>query len=148
MAGLQDISVRVENPVAFDALTHNVVPVLHEIRHALQTLRDGGEPTIIDLTAMPFAPGDEDRLLAALGEGEVNATVSAIGDSLLRETAYSGVWLVEHRTPDDVRIALHVEVAEVPFLLRTPKEDMDDALRRLSGRLEELGAGTETESDP
>jgi hydrogenase-1 operon protein HyaF len=147
MSGLQDISVRVENRLQHDSLTYNVVPVLHEIRHALQVLADAGDPTIIDLTAMPFGPGDEERLLTALGEGEVVATVNAIGETRVRETAYPGVWLVEHRAPDEARIALHVEVAEVPFLLRTPREDMVDGLRRLTARLAEGSTGTDAESD-
>ncbi len=146
MIGLQDIPVCVENTPPFDRLTHNVTPLLHEIRHALQALRDGGDPTIIDLSAMPFGPGDEDQLLAALGVGEVTATVNAIGATVMRETAYSGVWLVEHSAPDGARIALHVEVAEVPFLLKTPKEDMDGALQRLARHLEELSNGPGAES--
>ena len=35
-----------------------VAPVLHEIRHALSRLVETGEPTRIDLSAMPYGPGD------------------------------------------------------------------------------------------
>jgi hydrogenase-1 operon protein HyaF len=147
MAGLQEISVRVENALPQADLTYNVVPILHEIRHALELLADAGEPTIIDLTAMPFGPGDEERLLATLGQGEVVATVNAIGATKVRETAYAGVWLVEHLAPDEARIALHVEVAEVPFLLKTPRDDMVDGLRRLTARLLEASTGTDAEPD-
>lgn len=138
MGGLQDIPVHLEHSSASDGLTSNVVPILHEIRHALGVLAETGEATIIDLTAMPFAAGDEAQLRAALGEGEVLATVNAIGETTLRETGYSGVWLVEHSSPEQVRIALHLEVAEVPFLLKTPKDDLRDALRRLTTRLSGL----------
>ena len=56
----------------------------------------------------------------------------------IRETAFSGIWLVEHRSPEDARVALHIEVAEVPFLLRTPQEDLEAASRRLQARLSEF----------
>lgn len=135
MGGLQDIPVRVGGSSALDGLTYNVVPVLHEVRHALDLLADKSETTIIDLTAMPFALGDEAQLCAALGEGEVVATVNALGETCVRETGYSGVWLVEHLSPERARIALHIEVAEVPFLLKTPQADLDEARRRLRERL-------------
>jgi hypothetical protein len=38
-------------------LTHNVQPLLHEIRHALATLLDDGGNTVIDLRSLPLAPG-------------------------------------------------------------------------------------------
>ena len=135
MGELQDIPVRLEGSSALDGLTHNVVPVLHEVRHALDLLADQGKSTIIDLTAMPFASGDEEQLRTALGEGEVVATIQAIGETRVCETGYSGVWLVEHFSPEQDRIALHLEVAEVPFLLKTPQDDLDDARKRLGKRL-------------
>jgi len=141
MSGLDGIPVRVEGSAAAGALTHNLLPVLHEIRHALDRLIEEGEPTIIDLTAMPFGPGDEEGLVAALGVGEVQATVNAIGETRIRETAYAGVWLVEHLSTEEARLALHVEVASVPFLLKTPTEDMAEACRRLDVTLSDFGAG-------
>ena len=141
MSGLHEIGVRVEDPALAASLTYNLAPVLHEIRHALGRLRETGEPTVIDLSAMPFGPGDEARLLKVLGDGEVNATVSAIGDTRIRETTYPGVWVVEHLSVEGSRLALHVEVAEVPFLLRTPGEDLAEAQRRLDVFLSDLGSG-------
>jgi hydrogenase-1 operon protein HyaF len=141
MSGLEGISVRVEGSVAGNGLTHNLLPVLHEIRHALDRLVNENEPTIVDLTAMPFGPGDEEGLIAALGTGEVTATVNAIGETRIRETAYPGVWLVEHLSAEESRLALHIEVAAVPFLLKTPTEDMAEARRRLDVHLSEFGAG-------
>jgi hydrogenase-1 operon protein HyaF len=138
MGGLQDIPVRRERTLVAHGLTRNVVPILHEIRHALDLLADSGKATIIDLTAMPFGSDDEAQLRAALGEGEVVATVNALGESCMQETGYSGVWLVEHRSPEQVRTALHLEVAEVPFLLKTPIDDLRAARRRLSNRLNDI----------
>ncbi|HIE55188.1 MAG TPA: hydrogenase accessory protein HupE, partial [Chromatiaceae bacterium] len=44
--------------------------------------------------SLPLAPGEEKRLEEALGEGEVKATLNALGESRLIETRYSGVWLI------------------------------------------------------
>ena len=135
MGEFQDIPAQFGVSSALDGLTHNVVPVLHEVRHALDLLADEGKSTIIDLTAMPFAPGDEAQLRVALGKGEVVATVSALGETSVCETGYAGVWLVEHHSPEQERIALHLEVAEVPFLLKTPLDDLEEARKRLGRRL-------------
>jgi hydrogenase-1 operon protein HyaF len=141
MTGLEGIPVRVEDQTAAGGLTDNVLPVLHEIRHALDRLVEDGEPTIVDLTAMPFGPGDEERLLAALGSGEVAATIDTIGLTQVRETSFPGVWLVDHLSAEGARLVLHVEVATVPSLLATPAEDLAEARRRLDVRLADFGAG-------
>ena len=57
--------------------TQNVVPIMHEIRHAMGKLVESDVSTIIDLRAMPFAPGEEQELEAKLGQGEVRVEVSA-----------------------------------------------------------------------
>lgn len=109
--------------------------VLHEIRHALTRLIETGEPTCIDLAALPFGPGDQQRLLAALGHGEVAATVDALGQTQIQETRYSGVWLVDYRDGEDERIGLQVEIAPVPRLLQAQPESLPDALAALTGTL-------------
>ena len=40
-----------------DIGTHNVIPLLHEIRHALAQLLEEGKETAIDLRSIPLAPG-------------------------------------------------------------------------------------------
>ena len=54
-----------------DEFTRNVKPLLHEIRHALDALLDGGGRSVIDLRSMPLAPGEEEHLLEELGQGEI-----------------------------------------------------------------------------
>ena len=105
MSGLSDIGVRVEAAGG----SENAVPILHEIRHALARLVASGERTVIDLQAIPFGPGDEERLLERLGSGEVTATIDALGPTRVRETAYSGVWVVDYRDTEDTRIGLQIE---------------------------------------
>lgn len=113
----------------------NALPILHEVRHALGRLIAAGETTQIDLEAIPFGPGDLERLTALLGAGEVSATIAALGPTLIQETAIPGVWLVDYRNSDDERLALHVEVATIPGILRVQPEDLASATAILDARL-------------
>ena len=122
-----------------DIGTHNVIPLLHEIRHALAQLLEEGKETVIDLRSIPLAPGEEAAIERALGEGEMQAVLSALGPSDFRESSYPGVWLVTHYNHDDKIVGKFVEVAIVPSLLRSQPEDMAAGLRRLEDRLMEDG---------
>ncbi len=115
--------------------TGNTLPLLHQIRHALRQFLDTGETCIIDLRAIPFGPGDEERLFGFLGEGEVTANVDALGPSSVRETAFPGVWVVEHNNPAGERTGLLIEITEMPALLKTQPGDVAEALSRLDASL-------------
>jgi hydrogenase-1 operon protein HyaF len=113
----------------------NALPLLNEIRHALERLLASGETTVIDLGALPMGQQDEAELIAALGTGEVDATVNAGGPSSVRETAFHGVWLVTHRNEQGETLARFVEIAFVPELLMSQTEDVADAAAELANRL-------------
>lgn len=113
----------------------NALPLLNEIRHALERLLASGETTVIDLGALPMGPQDEAELLEALGTGEVDATINAGGPSSVRETSYHGVWLVTHRNELSETVARFVEVAFVPELLMSQPEDVADSAAALAKRL-------------
>jgi hydrogenase-1 operon protein HyaF len=132
-----------EFPIEIDAGTHNVLPLLHEIRHALAQLLEEGRHTVIDLRSIPLAPGEEAAIEQALGEGEVQATLSALGPSEFRESSYPGVWLVTHYNHDGHIVGKFVEVAVVPSLLESQTEDIAVGLRLLEDRLAE-GGGSPT----
>jgi hydrogenase-1 operon protein HyaF len=132
MSALDQIAIRVETA---DRSARNALPVLHEVRHALRRLIEAGESTVIDLHSMPFGPGDEDDLLAALGTGEVAAQLDALGDSRITETIYPGVWIVDHYNTHGQRIAFQVEVTPVPSVLVAHADDMADGLQRLEAAL-------------
>jgi hydrogenase-1 operon protein HyaF len=121
--------------IEVDAGTQNVQPLLHEIRHALARLLEEGRETVIDLRSIPLAPGEEAAIEQALGEGEVQATLSALGPSDFRETSYPGVWVITHYNRDDQIVGKFVEVAFVPSLLKSQTEDITAGLRRLEERL-------------
>lgn len=131
MTGLNGIGLVVEGHHSEPIEWGNALPILYEIRHGLQRLSESGEATLIDLHALPFGPGDEERLLALLGHGEVEARIDALGPTQVWETAFPGVWLVDHRNAQGERLALHIEISSVPEILRSQSEDVADALIRL-----------------
>lgn len=117
-------------------LTHNTLPLLNEVRHALKRLIRTGESTIIDLRAIPFGPGDEDHLLELLGEGEVTATLDSLGKTTIKESRFSGVWIVDHYNNEAERIAFQIEVIDIPELLRAQADDMSLSLEKLGTMLD------------
>lgn len=133
LSGLDKIGVCAASDVS--GSYGNAVPLLHEIRHALQKLLETGEETALDLRSMPMGPGDEDRLFDALGKGEVEAELNALGRSVIREAGISGVWLVEHYGPEGELTAKFMEVAWIPSILKAQTEDVREGLQRLSRRL-------------
>ena len=116
-------------------LTHNVQPLLHEIRHALAKLLEDGGHTVIDLRSIPLAPGEEQKLLDKLGQGEVHAQLSALGSSNFVETRYPGVWVVEHFNNNDEVIGKFIEVCDIPDLLRSQPDDIREGLEQLQAQL-------------
>lgn len=138
MSGLKSISILVEEPPRSQEWG-NALPILHEIRHGLERLVSTGEPSLIDLRAIPFGPGDEARLLALLGRGEVEAVVNALGETRIQETAIPGVWLIDHYNAQEERIALHLEIDRIPGILLTQAEDLAEAGPRLELILAGLG---------
>jgi len=139
MHSIKSIPVRAEDSGSDLPDWGNAFPIIHEIRHGLNRLVETGETTLIDLKAIPFGPGDEERLLSLLGRGEVEATLDALGRSRIRESAVPGVWVVDHRNADDERIALHIEITTFPEILRTQARDLNGAVAALDAR---IAAGT------
>ena len=118
-----------------ETLTHNVLPLLHEIRHSLAQLLETGALNTIDLRSIPLAPGEEQRLLDALGEGEIHARLDALGKSEIVETRFPGVWLVTHYNANDEIIGRFIEVCEMPRILMAQTEDIRDGLEQLAAEL-------------
>lgn len=120
-----------ETPLA----TGNALPLLHEIETLLNELVTTGKAASIDLRSLPMLPGDYEQLRQWLGEGEVGATVEALGPTRVHETAVSGVWWVTHYNDDDQVVADFIEVAYVPEILKTHPADARQALETLRSRL-------------
>ena len=119
-----------------NALTWNVQPILHEIRHALRRLLDSDQSSIIDLRSIPLAPGEEETLLDTLGCGEVHAKLNALGPSEIYETRFAGVWLVTHYNAENNVIGRFIEITRLPDILQSQTEDMAAALEQLQRELE------------
>jgi len=119
-----------------DALTRNVEPILHEVRHALEKLLSNAESSIIDLRSIPLAPGEEEYIIETLGQGEVNARLDALGPSEIYETKYAGVWLVTHFNENDSIVSRFIEVTLLPDVLKSQREDIVHALSELETELD------------
>jgi len=130
MTGIETLQVEVG-----EDLTYNVQPLLHEIRHALTQLLELGKTRIIDLRSLPLAPGEEQKLLDELGQGEVIARLQALGPSEIVETRYPGVWVVVHFNNDNEVIGKFIEVCDIPDLLRSQQEDIRQGLEQLQTQL-------------
>ncbi len=115
-----------------DELTHNVKPLLHEIKHALDTLIETGKSTMIDLRSIPLAPGEEDKILNTLGQGEVQAQLNALGLSQIIETQYPGVWIVTHYNDEQHVTSRFIEVTTMPEILCSQTEDIMEAYSRIT----------------
>ena len=134
---LQSIAVKVEPTSAedIDAFTLNVVPLLHEVRHALERLIESGEPTTIDLGSIPLAPGEFDKIDGALGAGEVKVALEAMGPSQIYETQFSGVWRITHFNAANEVVGRYVEVTRIPEILLAQETDVRIGLDLLSRKL-------------
>ncbi len=115
--------------------TGNLFPILYEIRHALSNWLDNGVTHAIDLGSIPMAPNEETELLETLGQGEIRATLSALGDSEVFETGIAGVWLVTHRNEDDALVGRFIEICHIPEILKSQTEDARYALQALDNLL-------------
>ena len=134
---LKAIRVKVEPASAdeIDVFTLNVVPLLHEVRHALERLLESGEPTTIDLGAIPLAPGEFDKIDAALGTGEVKVMLDAMGPSQIYETQFSGVWRITHLNAANEVVGRYIEVTRIPEILLAQETDVRVGLDLLSRKL-------------
>lgn len=114
----------------------NVRPLLGEVLHAVDRLLETGEPTTIDLAGLPFGPGELEHLEATLGSGELVATLDALGTSHIRETAYPGVWWLEHRNAADEIVGRYLEITKTPEILSSQEADIIAGRARLEDQLD------------
>ncbi len=121
--------------VAVEFDSGNVPLLLNELRHALERLLEDGTVHAIDLRAIPLAPGEEERLLRALGEGELCAVLEAQGRSEIRECAYPGVWCITHYDAAGTVVGRFIEVTFAPALLASQRPDVVKGLERLRKQL-------------
>jgi len=112
-----------------------LLPLLAQIQHALNQLLTNQVETLIDLQNLPLEPPS---LLNFLGQGEVKAELTTLGKSLVWETAFPGVWVVEHYNPEEILLSRTLEITWIPAILKSPPEDVQTGLTNLQRHLSEL----------
>ncbi len=121
--------------------------VLGELAEHLSALTQRGETHQIDLTSLPMTSGDVQELAGLLGQGEVDITLSTIGDSKVYETAYSGIWWVKHYAADEQLIAELIEVAEIPEIIKSQAPDIEQSVAALNQLIEQTASSKDTGDD-
>jgi len=145
---LSDIAVRIEaaGPAASElpqggpaprsgGLGGGVTAILAELAARLERLATCGDTALIDLRSLPISPIDRIELREVLGQGEVTATLDAQGASTLRETAFAGIWWIEHRDRDGKITAELFDVNLVPKILAATSGDVAIAAAALRQRI-------------
>jgi len=117
----------------FDFLGHDglVDALLMEVADLLQTFLFHRCPGTIDLLGLPLSPACLAALEQRLGDGEIAVVLRVSGESQIRETSFPGVWWTRHADETGRVVALLIEVADAPEILRAGKADMENSLRRL-----------------
>ena len=106
-----------------------------EILSYLERFLENGETAAVDMRGLPMAPDEYEELLAMLGQGELDLTIEMAGTTRIRETAFSGVWWIQHKGPDDRIQSEYIEINRIPDFLCAQTDQIEDAVRELSDRL-------------
>lgn len=106
-----------------------------EILSCLERFLDSGETGAIDMRGLPMAPNEYGELIDMLGQGELDLTIEMSGTTRIRETAFSGVWWIQHKGPDDRIQSEYIEINRIPEFLCAQTDQIQDAVRELSDRL-------------
>lgn len=129
---LSDIKVEVEKSAQE---TGNLPGVLAEIKYALEQLLEKKKTHCIDLRAMPWSPGEQEKLEKYLGQGEVRVALNALGKSTFTESRFSGVWIVSHFDESGEIIGHLIEITHLPDMIFSQTEDIRNGLERLQSTL-------------
>ena len=123
-------------PCLSNRATGMALSVLTEISRMLETLANSGEPGSIDLRSLPLSDIDRAQLEELLGHGEVQVELELAGASIVRETAYSGVWWIRHCGAGGKVATEEISVCRIPEILLSHPVDIEAAAGRLHQELE------------
>ena len=115
-----------------------ILALLQELRGMLDSLAASGESNVIDIRSLPMLPGDYEFLTEFLGEGEVTATINALGPTTVKETRIPGVWWITHRNANDEVLSELIEVTVLPEMLKTQHADLKGASGTLDSYLADI----------
>jgi hydrogenase-1 operon protein HyaF len=105
--------------------------LLAEIAGLMENLAARNISGSIDLLGLPLSAACLALLEQRLGTGEITATLTAAGSSEIRETSFSGVWWSSHSDETGRIVAMLIDVALVPELLKADIDDVRLSHRRL-----------------
>ena len=66
--------------------------------------------------------------------------------SSVTETAFAGVWLVDYLNEQNQRLTLHLEITEIPSILRVQPRDIEDSITALDAHLSADPSAPQSES--
>ena len=137
MSKLNEIPVHVEffNENIASESTSMLLPVLHQLVAMHKTLISSGQGNILDLRHEPLEFEEIAALKDLLGEGEINANLTTLGSTTIRETSISGIWWITHVNQEGAVIGEFIEITTCPELLQNFQTDLEPALVRLQDKL-------------
>lgn len=127
MSKLEEIHVRIEP----SSPASQVPAILTELQTKLDALCKQGISDSIDLRSLPMFPGDYEQLKAALGYGEIQVRIDAMGPTEIHETSLPGIWWIRHNNSENENIAEFIEITTLPAILKTADEDIQQSGQRL-----------------
>lgn len=92
------------------------VDLLRRLQHALAAYRMGDPPEVLDLSGLDA--GNLRMVDETLGEGEVSIRFDAADGHRVQETRLAGVWRVRSTGPHGLPARDHLEVADIPGVVR------------------------------
>ncbi len=110
--------------------------ILREIETMLEKLLSSDEEGVIDLKTIPLSHDEYQQLQYMLGGGELNATIHALGKTIVRETAIAGVWWTTHYNEAAEVLADLIDITAIPEILKSDRADIHNALDELRKRIE------------
>ena len=120
-------------------LSEDLQAVLQLLMDMVISLVETGASNFIDLKSASLAHDDHEKLKLILGEGEVEAIITALGPTHVVETLIPGVWWVTHKNSNDEVISEFIEVTSLPEILLTHHEELWHSVDVMEGRLKEYG---------
>lgn len=109
-----------------------VEALLAEISGLMENLVVRNIPGSIDLLGLPLSAACLALLEQKLGTGEISVTLTAAGKSEIHETSFSGVWWSSHADETGRVVAMLIDVAFLPEILKADIDDVRLSHRRLA----------------
>lgn len=106
--------------------------VLHELKDHLQALLEQNKSHVIDISSLPLSDTDKKELESVLGQGEISAVLSALGESRIVETHYHGIWWIKHFADNGALVSELIEITQVPEILHSHPDDIQQSIKQIS----------------